>query len=605
MRVLSSAISAFSSPSPTQRTGVDVNPETLKQMGELAFHALQQVGHVVNTDTPAIRNMTSLYAAFLSSAVAFTGYRTFIRQKPAILEKRVNLPVLDQKSELEDPIADVFGVLEVVATKCQHFVQDASLHYANTIQQARAAQDAKRAIRSMVVREKESTEFGTGSTNKSGIDLSTLYVLGLNATPLFPERNRLANWRANALQGTWFELWAVQQRDKRIRELPVLRRDQPNIRELAKFEKAVKPIRRLNLEGVKAPYGEWRNWNTPYANLRKMDAYGKKFTWNDFTGANLSEAKLGTSKWFFNDIRETNLQGAELFNTRFARVDARKADFSPYVENALEPENNVIRATNLEGVHMNVTDYEPLLTNEWYNVENNFQEAKFQGANLKNSFIQQANFEKARFHAPFYEDIQNVKNAKGKPVNQYTLYKPEQNVWVGKEPLRAADFTGSTWGDVNASGIQAQGVTFEDMRFMDSIPEAVSGELGKDHPVTFRIEKECPVVSFKNAKLQNSTWKGTELLQVNADKEVLENAKPAVSFKQANLSGADFSQATIEGKMLQNIIQEALHGTSSDTKSLKLVFKKTKWKKGGNPFATVSPYSHAYSDTLTKKLLTE
>jgi hypothetical protein len=138
-----------------------------------------------------------------------------------------------------------------------------------------------------------------------------------------------------------------------------------------------------------------------------------------------------------------------------------------------------------------------------------------------------------------------------------------------------------------------------------SIPEAVSGELGKDHPVTFRIEKECPVVSFKNAKLQNSTWKGTELLQVNADKEVLENAKPAVSFKQANLSGADFSQATIEGKLVQTLIQEAVYRTVIDTERLKLIFKGSKWVKGENPFSTISPYSHAYSDKLTKKLLTK
>jgi hypothetical protein len=224
---------------PYQRNGVHVDPETLRQLCEIAPHisntlpnacknidattldvalklarigwqgtlnGVEATAHFVNTDAPAVRNITSVIGSALGIYGGKIAYENFVRQRPAILEKRVNLPILDQKSELEDPIADAFGVLETVSEKCAEFVENPQLHFLNTIQQAKIAQDAKRAIRSMVVREKESTEFGTGSTNKSGIDLSTLYMVGLNASPEFPKRNQFANWRANALEGTWFEL---------------------------------------------------------------------------------------------------------------------------------------------------------------------------------------------------------------------------------------------------------------------------------------------------------------------------------------------------------------------------------------------------------------
>jgi uncharacterized protein YjbI with pentapeptide repeats len=586
-----------------QRTGVDIPPEAFKQSAELAIHTAQQVGHFINRDIPAIRNVTTVMGTVLAGVGGWFALVKYLRDTPGAKFAKLSEGVQAQKTELEDPIVGVFEALETVSQKCAEFVLDETLHYNNTIEQAQITQLAKRSIRSMVVREKESTEFGTGSMNKSGLSLATLYMQGLNATPVFPQRNRGVNKMARILKNTPLNVWAKNIREKRIRELPILRRDQKNIQALARFEAKVKPIRRLNLEQVKAPYGEWRNWNTPYANLRKIDAYAKKFTWNDFTGSDFSEANLEKSRWFFNDVPEANFRGANLKETRLARINAKGADFSPYVENAYNSENNVIHPTNMEGVHINVTDYEPLLTDEWYNVENDFSGANLQGVNLRNSLIQQANFENASFHAPFFEDIQHVKNPTGKRIDEYQLYKPEENVWVRvKDKPQATDFTSSVWGNVNANGIEAQGVKFDNMRFLNIIPQAVEGQLGKKHTVTFRIEKECPIVPFANAKLQNSSWKGVELLKVDANNEVLEDAKPALSFAGANLSGVKLGEATINGENVQDVLKSYISEDGASSKQFKAIFEGSVYSKGQNPFETPVPYSHLYVEKCLRNI---
>jgi hypothetical protein len=132
--------------------------------------------------------------------------------------------------------------------------------------------------------------------------------------------------------------------------------------------------------------------------------------------------------------------------------------------------------------------------------------------------------------------------------------------------LGSADFTGSVWGDVNAKGIEAKGAVFEDMRFLDTLPKAVKGELGDDKPVTFRVKHACPPVRFEKADLRNTRWKGTELTQVTADKELLsaDKIKAAISLNKANISGADFSEASVYKDNLSLQVDRILNHTISD-----------------------------------------
>jgi uncharacterized protein YjbI with pentapeptide repeats len=89
----------------------------------------------------------------------------------------------------------------------------------------------------------------------------------------------------------------------------------------------------------------------------------------------------------------------------------------------------------------------------------------------------------------------------------------------------------------------------------------------------YRTVRDTPVVSFAGAKLQNTRWKGTELLKVNAEGAVLEDAKPAVSFSGANISGADFNSATINGEQVLDVFTGFINKDGTSSKRFKVLFQ--------------------------------
>lgn len=79
----------------------------------------------------------------------------------------------------------------------------------------------------------------------------------------------------------------------------------------------------------------------------------------------------------------------------------------------------------------------------------------------------------------------------------------------------------------------------------------------------YRTVRDTPIVSFEKAKLQNTSWKGTELTKVNGKGETV----PAVSFANADISNADFSEALIDGVPVKVLVENVLKEDIDSIKS--------------------------------------
>jgi uncharacterized protein YjbI with pentapeptide repeats len=541
------------SPLQQQRSGVGVDPETLKHGAEIVFHGVQQVGHVLNSDTPAIRNTTALFGSLLASTAAGFAYIKYIRETPAAKFAKLSEGVQAQKTKLDEPCITMQEWLEEVVAHCKEAVKNPKTYHAITPTSQKMADKAQAVMESALARETISNDFEANLTGKKGLDFSTLTISGMRANAQFPKTywyDRLAQ----VARDTWLEERALGLQGRKIQQKKQERRLQPTFDAREAIVKNQPPVKRFQFEQGKAPFGEWRNFNTTYGNMRKANLANKLFVWNKFNGSDFSEANLYKSKWFNNDIEQCNFQGARLRKSKFAGVNGWRADFSPYVENSYKPANCIYREAHLEDAIFYATDYDPHILDAWIDVNNNLPKADFRSAKLQCITFQQANLNGAKFGS-----VQiNPQLVKPDEV----LYD-ERNVWDKFTPPQAANLTGATLGDVDMRNIEAEGATFEDMRFLGTVPKAASLAMPDGKTVMhYRTVRDTPVVSFAGAKLQNTRWKGTELTKVNRAGETV----PAVTFARADISNADFSEALVEGTTIKQLFEEALSGCKNADK---------------------------------------
>jgi uncharacterized protein YjbI with pentapeptide repeats len=154
---------------------------------------------------------------------------------------------------------------------------------------------------------------------------------------------------------------------------------------------------------------------------------------------------------------------------------------------------------------------------------------------------------------------------------------------------------------VNAKGIKAEGVTFENMRFLNRIPTVEQGQMNEKQSITFRTTVATPVVSFAGANLQNTRWKGTELTKVNGKGETV----PAVSFANADISSADFSEALIDATPVKQLFERVLNEGMDAHKAvnrLRLYFKGAKHSLFKAPNVTGAFMDSKTVDSLKEKI---
>ena len=139
---------------------------------------------------------------------------------------------------------------------------------------------------------------------------------------------------------------------------------------------------------------------------------------------------------------------------------------------------------------------------------------------------------------------------------------------------------------MNAKKIKAEGVKFERMKFLNEVPKVEVANISEKKCITYRTTEAVTPLSFRKAELQRSSWRNTELLQVDKKGNVSETAIPALSFAGADISGADFSQALYRGKTVSNYLDRALETNdfgTDDIKGLNNIFINAKYNSDNPP----------------------
>lgn len=300
-------------------------------------------------------------------------------------------------------------------------------------------------------------------------------------------------------------------------------------------------VRLRDQQAGKRPYQamDFQGWDLAYVNFAKADLHDVNFQGANLLGADLSGADLDGADFRGADLRQVNAQGANL-----AEADYFEAD--------------------LRGALLGQSDWRKVDLSDWDLKGASFRAAKLQGAQFGGADLKGADLSEndLRFTGFEYSILQQAKFQKS---NLSGMDFSHRN-------LAGADFSGADLREAKFHYANLQGANFEGANL-------VGTDLSKANllETNFRaavIERtnfqgaQMKAPQFPRAQITRVALKGLDLRKANFKGAWLKG----LSFKQIDLSAADFSYATLEDTLLFESKLNNANLTSTDF-SKALLFK--------------------------------
>lgn len=225
-----------------------------------------------------------------------------------------------------------------------------------------------------------------------------------------------------------------------------------------------------DLENRKIPRQDLSGADFRKSILRGVDFSGKdlskaKFMFADLTGANLRGTNLTDTIFSQAILKQVNLQGATIHGTKFGEADMEEADFN----------GNDLRNVTLINIEKGIFENCNFEGCRFFNTK--AQEAKFDGANFKNSVLRGADFSQSELTNVDFSHAQIVAtNFSGAKIHKANMVGAiVEGVELEGADLYQIKIGGENWEYDDLIFWKGKGATIDESSLLPEIAQRIAG----------------------------------------------------------------------------------------------------------------------------------